>query len=213
MSKFPIKGKKPRADEAEIGRTRAAPPPPSGLPLMPRPFEIDNIRDDGGSFVDVVATPAERAALAKAYDLPDIAALSGRFNVVRRGRIVTVTGDVKARITQVCVVTLDPFESDVDEQVDMTYAPEALVAEAWERIAKAEAAGGSAPVEDPPDVIVDNRIDLGALTAEALSLSLDPYPKKPGVEFEAPEADEPGPDESPFAMLAKLKKDIGPGGA
>jgi hypothetical protein len=213
MSKHPPKGKKPRADEEAASRSRLSPPPPSGLPIMPRPFEVADIRDDGGTVVRIEATPAERAALAEAYNLPDVASLTARFSVVRRGKIVSVTGDVKARISQVCVVTVETFESDVDESVELTYAPEAQVAEAWERIAKAEASGTNAPVEDPPDVIVDGRIDLGLLTAETLSLSLDPYPKKPGVEFEAPQEDEPSPEESPFALLAKLKKGIEPGGA
>jgi uncharacterized metal-binding protein YceD (DUF177 family) len=212
MSKTPGRGRK-REDETEASRARLTPPPPSGLPVMPRPFEVADIRDDGGTVVNVEATAAERAALAQAYDLPGIAALTGRFNLVRRGKNVTITGDVKAHITQICVVTVEPFDSEVDEPVEMTYAPEAQVAEAWERIAKAEASGGGAPVEDPPDVIVDGRIDLGALTAETLSLSLDPYPKKPGVAFEPPEALAADPDESPFALLAKLKKKIGPGGA
>ena len=41
---------------------------------------------------------------------------------------------------------------------------------------------------------------LGALTAEFFALGLDPYPRKPGVEFAAP-AEEAAPD-SPFAALA-----------
>ena len=213
MAKQPPRGRKPRDDEREISRGREVPPPPSGLPVMPRPFNVEDIRDDGRTFVDVEATEAERAALATAYDLLSIASLKARYNVVKRGRLVTVTGNLHARLTQVCVVTLDPFESDLDEPVEMQYAPEALVAEAWERIAKAEASGSSAPVEDPPDVIVDGKIDLGSLTAEALALSLDPYPKKPGVEFEPLPEPEASPDESPFAKLARLKKDIGPGGA
>ncbi len=36
---------------------------------------------------------------------------------------------------------------------------------------------------DPPDPIVNGRIDLGQLAAEFLALGLDPYPRKPGVEF------------------------------
>ena len=66
-------------------------------------------------------------------------------------------------------------------------------------------------MEDPPDVIVEGRIDLGLLTAEALSLSLDPYPKKAGVAFEAPDEPAADPEESPFAVLARLKTDGGPG--
>jgi hypothetical protein len=42
-------------------------------------------------------------------------------------------------------------------------------------------------------------------------LSLDPYPKKPGVAFEAPEEPAADPEESPFALLARLKKNGGPG--
>jgi uncharacterized metal-binding protein YceD (DUF177 family) len=213
MAKHPLKGRRPRNDEKDVSQGRLVPPPPSGLPVMPRPFNIDDIRDDGRTFVDVEATQAERAALATAYGLPGIASLTARYNVVKRGKIVTVTGDVKARLTQICVVTTDPFESDLDEPVEMTYAPETMVTEAWERIAKAEASGSNAPAEDPPDVIVDGKIDLGSLTAETLALALDPYPKKPGVEFEAPPEPEASPDESPFAQLARLKKDIGPGGA
>ena len=211
MSKHPSKGKKPRFDEKETAVSRLPPPPPSGLPVMPRPFEVNDFRDDGGTFVNVEATPDERAALAQAYDLQEVATLTARFNLVRRGKTIDVTGRVKARITQVCVVTVEPFESHVDEEVDLTYASEAQVAEAWERIAKAEASGTNAPVEDPPDVIAEGRIDLGLLTAETLSLSLDPYPKKPGVAFEAPEEPAADPEESPFALLARLKKDGGPG--
>ena len=36
---------------------------------------------------------------------------------------------------------------------------------------------------EPPDEIVNGQIDLGALTAEFLALGLDPYPRKPGVDF------------------------------
>jgi hypothetical protein len=62
-----------------------------------------------------------------------------------------------------------------------------------------------AELPDPPDPIIGGRIDLGALAAEFLSLGLDPYPRKPGVDFEAPEGDAPG-EESPFAALGKLRR-------
>ena len=58
--------------------------------------------------------------------------------------------------------------------------------------------------EDPPDPIVDGKIDLGALAAEFLALGLDPYPRKPGVAFDPPEPQ--GGRDSPFAALAEPKK-------
>ena len=60
--------------------------------------------------------------------------------------------------------------------------------------------------EDPPDPIVDGKIDLGALAAEFFALGLDPYPRKPGVAFDAARRGR-GRD-SPFAALAKPKKRI-----
>ena len=53
---------------------------------------------------------------------------------------------------------------------------------------------------------MDGRIDLGALTAESLALALDPYPKKPGVEFEPPAVDGTSEGESPFAVLSRLRE-------
>ena len=61
-------------------------------------------------------------------------------------------------------------------------------------------AGTSKP--PPPATLAD--IDLGALASEFLALALDPYPRKPGVEFEAPAVDDA--DESPFDALAELAK-------
>jgi hypothetical protein len=49
-------------------------------------------------------------------------------------------------------------------------------------------------------------VDLAAPLLEELSLSLDPYPRKAGVQFAPPEeapAEEPN---NPFAVLGKLKR-------
>jgi hypothetical protein len=210
--KPPPKGRKHHEDEAGPSGRRAV-PPPAGLPVMPRPYEVDDIRPDGGTHVEITASDAECVALAKSYDLPGMASLSGRFDLRRHGKTVFVRGSIAAHVTQICVVTLEPFDSDVVGDVEMQYAPAAQVAEAWERIAKAEASGSNAPVEDPPDAIVDGRIDLGALTAETLALALDPYPKKPGVEFASPQDPDETPDESPFAVLAARRSQEGPDGA
>ena len=60
--------------------------------------------------------------------------------------------------------------------------------------------------DDPPDPIVDGKIDLGALAAEFVALALDPYPRKPGARFEPVDV-EPDRERIPFAGLARLKKD------
>jgi len=115
-----------------------------------------------------------------------------------------VTGEVHAEITQVCVVSLEPFAASVDEPVDVRFVP-VEVAERARRAREDDAEIVEVGGEDPPDPIVDGKIDLGALAAEFFALGLDPYPRKPGVAFDPPQ-DAQGGEESPFAALANPKE-------
>lgn len=145
-----------------------------------------------GERVRIEASEAEREALARAFGLPAVHALVGRFELEGGGKRVGVTGTVEGRVTRTCVVTLEPFEQDVHETVEVDFAP---------ATAPVDEAEAEARKLDPPDEIVDGKIDLGALTAEFLALGLDPYPKKPGVAFE-PIVDSDA--QSPFAKLKGL---------
>jgi uncharacterized metal-binding protein YceD (DUF177 family) len=108
---------------------------------------------------------------------------------------VHVEGRVEAKIRQTCVVTLDPFDSTVTEDVEVDFT-----SGAEERIKGLQE---GVVIDAPLDRISGTHIDLGALTAEFLALGLDSYPRKPGVDF-APVTEDPAP-ESPFAKLKALK--------
>jgi uncharacterized metal-binding protein YceD (DUF177 family) len=172
----------------------------------------------------VRAEPEELEALARADGLPGIPELSAEFKVERSGRDLRVRGEVRARVTQECVVTLEPFEVKVVEAVDVRFAMAPAgppgAPRAGERMSRRRAAAvedkRKAPPppafpaheeDDPPEPIVDGRIDLGALAAEFMALGLDPYPRKPGAEFTPLQEDAGDDDESPFAGLAALRKD------
>jgi hypothetical protein len=173
-------------------------------PPFSRLVRIDALPADGLSQT-IEASPDERAALAALNRLPAIASLTASFTLRRSGRGgARATGEVHAEITQLCVVTLEPFTATVDEPVDVRFAPEAA-AEAKRRTRDDDAETVEIGGEDPPDPIVDGKIDLGALAAEFFALGLDPYPRKPGVAFRPPE-DAQGGEESPFAALAEPKK-------
>ena len=134
-----------------------------------------------------------------------IAKLSASFTLRRSGRDgAKVSGVVRADVTQVCIVTLEPFAASVDEPVDVVFAPPAKAVPA--RRGVQEEVNLDLTAEDPPDTIVDGVVDLGALAAEFLALGLDPYPRKPGVEFAEPA---PSETDSPFAALAGLKPEPG----
>jgi uncharacterized metal-binding protein YceD (DUF177 family) len=51
-------------------------------------------------------------------------------------------------------------------------------------------------------VLEDEGVDIAGYLVEHLALELDPYPRKPGVEWEAPPEER---EASPFAVLQKLK--------
>ena len=182
--------------------------PPSS-PLARR-FDAASVRD-APTTISFEATPDERDALAKDCDLPGIDALSAEFRIRRDGTAgLHVTGTVSARVRQVCVVSLDEFTSELEEPVDVRFAPEAEV----EALASARAArpgGDDEDLDDLPDPIVKGRVDLGALASEILVLGLDPYPRKPGIAFVDPAPDDAAePDALPFAALKALKRADGP---
>jgi len=147
-----------------------------------------------GQEVHVEATAEECAALAQDFGLPAIRALAGDYQLKASAKGIHVTGVVKASITQICVTTLDHFDSNLEEEVEVDFAePSGMPAEPPTDINEYE----------PPDEIVNGQIDLGALTAEFLALGLDPYPRKPGVDFNY--QDPSDEKDSPFAALNKLK--------
>ncbi len=172
----------------------------SAAPPFSRPVRVDALPADGVTLT-IVADEGERAALAALNRLPAIAKLSASFTLRRSGRDgAKVSGAVRADVTQVCIVTLEPFAASVDEPVDVVFAPPAKAVPA--RRGVQEEVNLDLTAEDPSDTIVDGVVDLGALAAEFLALGLDPYPRKPGVEFAEPASSD---TDSPFAALAGLK--------
>jgi hypothetical protein len=153
-----------------------------------------------GRHFDLSADTQTRAAIAKLAGLRSLPRLEARFDLTRRGQAgLRVAGRVSARVGQTCVVTLEPIDNDIEEDIDLVFAPAAApsLADVADP-AVAEAA------HDKPEALVDGAVDLGAVAVEFLLLGIDPYPRKPGAVFEAPPA---GDDSArPFAALAALKK-------
>jgi hypothetical protein len=112
---------------------------------------------------------------------------------------------VRARVGQTCVVTLDPIENDIDEPIDLIFAPPEQIPELSDLVD--DAAESEEEIPDPPEPIVNGIIDLGRLATDALFLAIDPYPRKPGAVFE-PRVEADDPEDHPFAGLKALKPDV-----
>jgi hypothetical protein len=160
---------------------------------------------DTGLHCDIEADPAVRDAMAAVAGLRGILSASASLDVTPKGGgRVHVAGRVRARIGQTCVVTLDPIENDIDEPVDLIFAPPDQIPELADLVD--EVADSDTEIPDPPEPIVNGVIDLGRLATDAVFLAIDPYPRKPDAVFEPPVVPE-DPEDHPFAALKALQVD------
>ena len=158
------------------------------------PVRLEDIPETGLHF-DLVADEHVRAGLAALAGVPEMPRLEAAIDVARYGSGLRATGRVSATVGQTCVVTLEPMENQVDESIDVIFAP-SPTGDVADQSAAFEA-------DEPPAVLSDGTADLGAIAAEFLLLGIDPYPRKPGAEFAQPAQE--GAATTPFAALAKLK--------
>ncbi len=164
---------------------------------------------DTGVHRDIEADPRARDAMAELAGLREILSANASLDVTPKGGgRFHVAGYVRARIGQTCVVTLDPIENDIDESIDLIFAPAEQIPELSDLVVD-EAAESDVEIPDPPEPIVNGTIDLGRLATDALFLGIDPYPRKPDAAFEPPVV-AVDPEDHPFAALKALQLDAKP---
>lgn len=150
----------------------------------------------------IEADATERAALAKRLGLLSLESLnaSGTLETITGGKGGMLRGRFRAHVTQACIVTLEPVPAAIEDGFSLDYA----VAEQAAIVAPKEV-DIDLEVGDPPEPLVNGRVDVGEVVAEHLALALDPYPRAPGVEFEPKIVADTGED-SPFKVLSRLVK-------
>ena len=154
-----------------------------------------------GAHLAIEANESERQAIAQGLDIVAVDALTAELDVrFLAGGSIGVRGTLRAAVVQTDVVTLEPLAQVVEEEVDIVLEP------AEEFDARRSADGENEPVADR-DLYRNGQIDLGAIAVEHLALALDPYPRAPGVEFPGHLEDDAASKPSPFAALARLKRD------
>jgi len=138
----------------------------------------------------VEANEAERAAVAARLGLNAVRQLRCSFHLSpAEPGAVLATGKLRARVTQTCVISLEPFETEVAEDFRVRFVPAGTESDAID-------------VETDDEIPYEGTaLDLGDAAVEQLALALEPFPRKPGAEL--PET----PEEAtgPFAALARLR--------
>jgi len=158
---------------------------------------------ESGLHRELDADAAVRQAMADIAGVREVLSAHASLDVTPKGGgRFHVAGNVRARVGQTCVVTLDPIENEIDEPIDLIFAPPEQIPELSDLVD--DAAEDNAETPDPPEPIVNGTIDLGRLATDALLLGIDPYPRKPNAVVEH-EVTPPDPEDHPFAALKALK--------
>ena len=171
-------------------------PPELIIPEFHRPVPLGTLGQGGHSGRRLVleATPAECAALAGRLRHPRPRQPRPPCCGYRRRKAAPccVEGQLAARLTQACVVSLEPVEQVVDEPVAFRLLPP-----------------GREPADGPDELdeieSPDGIADLGEAVAELLALALDPYPRAPAAELPATAG---GAVTGGFAALAALRRKV-----
>lgn len=164
-----------------------------------RPFRVDTIGDTPRQ-VFVEAGAAERAALAKRFELASLDHLEADASLFRRGGEVHAQGRLRARLVQHCVATFVELPAEVDAPFRLIFRSE-LPGEVSD--------AGLELDEGECDVVFyeGSAIDIGEAVAESLALAIDPYPRTPGADAALKEMGVMSEAEAgPFAALAALRK-------
>jgi hypothetical protein len=143
------------------------------------------------------ASAVELEGLKRYAEVEDLTSFLANVKAVplAQGRF-RVSGKLQARLVQPSVVDLEAVPSFIEESFSVEYWPEGSIP---------DDAGETVPFDaDLPEVLTGGRIPIGALLCELFLLSIDPYPRNEGEEFEsAPPS--PEPNGGPFAELAQFR--------
>ena len=173
-------------------------------PEFSRLERLDTIGDRPRD-VTIVATEAERQALAQRFELIGIDRLEARFTLRADAGGVMADGRVSADVVQACSASGVPLRATVDEAVSLRFIAEmgGPTAKWEEELELSPDALDTLPIEN-------GAIDLGEAAAETMALALDPFPRAPDADEALAAAGVTGEGPAgPFAALAGLKHKLG----
>lgn len=146
------------------------------------------------------AATEEYSAIARFLGILGLESLTAQFDVSRSRRGgVALDGRLQAKLTQECVVSLVAIPQNVDEEVHRKFVLGGRPVARQDEFAVVDSVA-----EDPPELYTLAGIDVGAVVLEQLMLSLDSYPRAPGVELPDVAQGVSDMSDSPFAALKSL---------
>jgi len=160
-----------------------------------------DVRQVDGLQVRLVATEAERSALAKRFDIVRVDRLEADVLLRRKGRDIAANGTLEADLVQSCAISSDELSVAIHEEIALRFVPAVDPASLPEEL--------ELEAEDLDEIEYEGtHFDLGEAIAQTLGLAIDPYLTGPNAEEARREAGLSSPeDNSPFAVLKGLGQD------
>jgi len=173
-----------------------------GLPLS-HSYNLARL-GNAGDEVHFAADPESLAAIARWSGVVSVEKLETRVQISKISPTrFGVIFHLKADVTQSCVVTLEPVASHLERSFERELH---FTGPVRHKAPESEVVLDADP-EEGPEEIQSLHYDLAVPVLEEYVLSLEPYPRRPGVEF-APKTDLEDRPESPFAVLKGLKSGL-----
>jgi hypothetical protein len=173
------------------------PRPEANLAEFSRKVDIREIRDKP---VQLSATPAECAALARRFGIVAVLRLDAELSLEPKGQVIEATGSFTADIVQSCAVSAEDLHVHIAEPLTLRFVP----ARASQRV---EAEIELAADECDEIEYTGTAFDLGEEVAQSLAVAIDPFAVGPMAEEARRKAGLLDPDAAgPFAALSALRK-------
>ena len=153
-----------------------------------RLYKTDNLQR-APQTIRVKARPEECTALADRFELEALGGLEAELRLFpnEKGSLLKVEGAFSAEVTQNCIISGVPLKKILEEDFEILYS---FVPVHWSDYSEAD--GGSSidmEAEDPPEEVDPAGIDFGEAVVQQLAVSLEPYPKAEGVEWDGESVD------------------------
>ena len=117
---------------------------------------------------DIQASPEECEKLTLRLNLLKVESLKAHVEAYREASgIITVKGELEAKIEQECVRTLEPLSTFIRAPFEIRY----ITSQKYKYYMQEH----DIHAIDAPDLIEDDFLDLGEIVAQTLSLEIDPY--------------------------------------
>ena len=156
---------------------------------LPQKIALLHLQEKEQISLTVQANENEKQALAKRFGLHKLHSLVCATQLTYEEDYIKITGHLKARAQQSCVVSLKPVSENINIQFEQRLCQDPNMVD--DRL-------------DGPDIELLQTPDIfiGEIIAQQLGLSLNPYPRLSSASIEKYL---PSQKSSPFAVLQQLK--------